>query len=139
MPSDLSFKSSIFTERSIEIRQTPHTYLHLTLIPTSAISFSSTSISVKEPPNIDVLTARSYLSIALQQYLGLTGTAIPIDILRVDGRDCWIRVPREDGMVIAGALGQWVSHKGGVAWRIRGKREWLGMVGAGNGETLFQP
>lgn len=39
-------------------------------------------------------------------------------------------------MAVAGALGQWVE--GGVAWRVRGRGEWLGRVAGGSGEGLFE-
>ncbi len=111
--------------KQITIRHPPHTYLHLTLLSTSTLA----------PPEPDILTLRAHLTSALQQFLGLSGTAIPIDILKVEGRDCWIRVPREDGGAVVGALGQWVGD--GVGWRVRGRGEWLGRVAGGSGEGLF--
>lgn len=59
-------------------------------------------------------------------------------MLKVAGRDCWIRVAGEDGTAVVGALGQWVGGaEGGVAWRVRGRGEWLGRVKGGGGEELF--
>ena len=113
------------------IRNLPWTYLHLTLIS------SSTIMSASSTPAIDALTARSYLTSALQRFLGLAGTAISIDFLKVDGRDIWIRVPREDGAAVVGAVNGWVGMEG-VAWRIRGKSEWLGGLVAGDGRELFE-
>ena len=117
--------------RSLSIRNPPYTYLNLILL-TSTLSSSS------QPP-VDILTARTYLTSALSQYLGLTGTAIPIDFLKVEGRSVWIRVPREDGVALVGALSQWVGKEGDVSWRVRAKGEWLGSVVAGNGDHLFEP
>ena len=126
-------------QRSITIRHPQHAYFNLTLFSVIDIPMSSSPNNLKEPPNIDVLTARGYLSSALQQYLGVTGVAIAIDILKVEGRSCWLRIPKEDGMALMGALGQWSSHKeGGMTWRIRGHGEWLGRVAARNGEALFE-
>ena len=117
--------------RSLSIRNPPYTYLNLVLL-TSTLSSSS------QPP-VDILTARTYLTSALSQYLGLTGTAIPIDFLKVEGRSVWIRVPREDGVALVGALSQWVGKEGDVSWRVKAKGEWLGSVVAGNGDHLFEP
>ncbi len=114
--------------RSITIKRPTFTYLHLTLL-------SSNPNSADVP--IDMLTARTYLTSALEQFLGMTGTAIPIDFLKVEAKDVWIRVPREDGSKVAGALSQWAGKEGGVAWRIRGRGEWLGSLGASDGRELF--
>lgn len=60
--------------------------------------------------------------------------AIPIDILKIEGSECWIRVPREDAGMVVGALG----GGGGVGgWRVVGRGEWLGVVAGGGGEGLF--
>ncbi len=119
--------------RPITIRNPPHTYLHLTLITSSAFIQPSS----KAPP-IDILTARTYLTSALNQFLGLTGTAIPVDFLKVEGRDVWIRVPREDGAAVVGAMSHFMGSNSAVSWRVRGKGEWLGAVGAGDGSQLFE-
>ncbi|KAI9843484.1 MAG: hypothetical protein M1837_006330 [Sclerophora amabilis] len=100
------------------IRNTPWGYLHLEL----------TTTATTVPP-LDILTARTSLTAALTQFLGLTGSAMPIDILKVEGRDCWIRVAREDLNAVAAAVGGWVG--GGqadavVGWRVKGKAGFLG-------------
>ena len=89
-------------------------------------------------PAVDILTARTYLSSALQQFLGLTGLAISIDFLKVEGKDVWIRVPREDGLAVSNAISTWVGSEG-VSWRIKGKSDWLANLAAGDGQQLFQP
>ena len=81
---------------------------------------------------MDALTARTYLTSALAQFLGLTGRAIGIDILKAEGRDCWIRVAREDGVAVERALVAWGAE--GVAWRVRGVGAWLGGLGGRGGE-----
>lgn len=116
------------THRTITIKRPPFTYLHLTLLSSDPTSTT---------PPIDILTARSYLTSALEQYLGITGSAIPVDFLKVDDMDVWIRVPREDSSKVSGALSQWTGKSGEVAWRIRGKTEWLGTLSAGDGSVLF--
>ena len=117
------------SHRSITVKRPTFTYLHLTLL-------SSGSRSVDVP--IDILTARSYLTSALEQFLGMTGTAILIDFLKVEGRDVWIRVAREDGSQVVGALSQWAGKEGGVAWRVKGRGEWLGSLSGGDGKELFK-
>ena len=114
--------------RTLTIKAPPHTYLHLTLLS-----------SLSNPPEIDLLTARTLLTSALQQYLGLTGTAIPIDFLKLQGRDVWVRLPREDGAAVVGALSQWMGKDGVVSWRVRARGNWLGVAGAGDGLDLFRP
>lgn len=115
--------------KRITVRDPPFTYLHLTLVT------SSTSNAAP----IDILTARAYLTSAVSQFLGITGTAIPVDFLKVEGRDVWLRAPREDAAAVVGALSQWVGKDGGVSWRVNGKGDWLGIVAAGDGQKLFQP
>lgn len=83
------------------------TTLHIRLL--SASSTASTTL--------DPLRVSSLVTSALTSYLGTTGAAIPIDILRVDGADAWIRVPRVDGRAIKAGLGGWVG-KGNVGWRV---------------------
>ena len=106
------------------IRSLPYSYLRLSLI----------TISLRSDP-LDAITARKYLTSALQQFLGVTGTAIPIDILKVEDRDVWIRVPREDGNVVTEAMSGWSNEI--ISWRVIGKSEWLGGLVAGNGRALF--
>jgi len=115
--------------RELVIKHPTFTYFLLSL----RSSTSATS------PATDILTARSYLTSALQQYLGMTGTAIPIDILKVEGRDVWIRAPKNDGNAIFGALSQWMSKDGSVSWRVVGRGDWLGALSAGEGSKLFEP
>ena len=85
---------------------------------------------------IDTITARLHLMAALEQFLGVTGTAIPTDILKVDGREVLIRVPREDASFVIGALSGWTGN--GVAWRVRRSGIWLQGVVRGNGQDLFE-
>ena len=122
------------THRAITTKAPPFTYLHLTLI-----SSLSTPYSTSKDSPIDILTARAYFTSALEQFLGVTGTAIPIDFLKVEGREVWIRVPREDASMVVGAVSQWVGREGGVSWRVRGRGELLGSLGLGDGRGLFEP
>jgi len=100
--------------------RSPHTYLHLSLL---------SPFSQHKPPGIDNITAHTYLTAALNQFLGLTGTAIPVDILKIDGRDVWVRCPRENGSMVSTAMSEWRGEGGNAEWRVKGRGDWLGDVG----------
>ncbi|PQE16652.1 ribonuclease P MRP subunit POP8 protein [Rutstroemia sp. NJR-2017a BBW] len=132
-PAHSKSKRKASTNKSLEhhtltISKPPYTYLHLRLITTSSSAQKTT---------LDELTAKSYLSSALTQFLGLTGSAIPIDILKTEGREVWIRTMREDGSAVVAAVGGWVRGVGGetegeMGWRVVGRGNWLGgLVGGG--------
>jgi ribonuclease P/MRP protein subunit POP8 len=90
---------------------------------------------------LDSLTVRSYLTAALAQFLGLTGSAISVDILKVEQKECWIRVPRQDLGAVVATLGGWVGHgenSAEVGWRIRASGNWLGsLVGVRSAENVW--
>lgn len=92
---------------------------------------------------VDALTARSYLISALSQFLGLMGTSIGVDILKIenpssplpeqkererrgDVPNVWIRVPRDDGAAVLAALSSWVGSLSSPS---------SGSVGAGAGDS----
>lgn len=127
-----SGKRELSTTQDLTIRRLPWTYFHLSLQTTP------NPVATVQSAPVDFITAREYLSSALQQFLGLMGTAICIDILKVKGRDVWLRVPREDCDAVSNALSSWAGSEG-VAWVIRGKGEWLGGLVAGNGDDHFNP
>lgn len=108
---------------SLTIKTPPFAYAHLELQSSAA---PSTNI------DIDALTIRANLTSALTQFLGLSGSAISVDVLKIEGRECWVRVPRADLAVFVAAVGGWVV--GGVGWRVRGKGNWLGGLLARRGE-----
>lgn len=109
---------------SFALRSPPYSYLHLSVTDIS-------QARVQAP--LDAVTARTYLTSALAQYLGLTGTAIPIDMLKVTDQDFWIRVPRPDASAVTAAVGQWANVRGDLSLKIEGRGEWLGGV-VGGGE-----
>lgn len=45
---------------------------------------------------LDDVLVRAYCNAALQQFLGLTGLAIPLDTLKTLNSESWLRLPRED-------------------------------------------
>ncbi|RHZ62346.1 hypothetical protein CDV55_105313 [Aspergillus turcosus] len=123
------------------------TYLKLQLI-------TQPPTSTTQPP-LDPLTAKTHLTAALSQFLGLTGTAIPLDILKIapenKAQTVWIRVPRSDAAAVVAALSSWIGGGGGsksatatatagsVAWRVCAKGNYLGAVIHGSGGDLFVP
>lgn len=117
---------------------------------------SPTSIPQPDTPPLqplDALSARTYLSSALSQFLGVTGTAIPIDILKVEPKgtksngltkygSVWVRVPRDDGAAVVAAISSWIGGSGsgsGAAWRVCAKGNYLGALVSGSGSDLFVP
>jgi ribonuclease P/MRP protein subunit POP8 len=112
-------------------------------IKSPAFSYACLEL-ISDPPSrvpLDDLTVRSYLTTAFTQFLGLTGSAISVDILKVEPKECWIRVPREDLSAVLAAVGGWIGRgENGVevAWRIRGGGNWLGsLVGERSAEKVW--
>jgi ribonuclease P/MRP protein subunit POP8 len=112
------------------IKTPPFSYVHLQLI--------SDSDSTKD---LDSLTVRSHITAALTQFLGATGSAISVDILKVETTECWIRVPREDLSPVVAAVGSWIGGnetEGKVGWRIKGSGNWLSvLVGERGKESIW--
>ncbi|PBP15913.1 hypothetical protein BUE80_DR013393 [Diplocarpon rosae] len=103
------------------IKTPQFSYAHLQLI---------SEVASLDPP-LDVLTTRSYIESALTQFLGLTGSAILVDILKVKGGDCWIRVPHEDVRPVLAALGGWSGGSeadGKVGWKVKTSGNWLSVL-----------
>ena len=121
-------KPKVFSTTTI--RSPPWTYFHLVLVTPSSIGAKSTG------PALDDITVRMHLTSALNQFLGIAGTAIPVDILKVEGSDAWIRVPSPDSNAVNEALSGWVGND--VAWRIKGRGCWLGGLTVGNERELFE-
>ena len=117
-------KITAFMTNALAIRRPTFSYLHLSLL----------SIYAPASITLDALTVHKYLKSALQQFLGLTGTSISFDILKIYAYEVWIRVAREDGSAVVAALGSWVGQSGSVSWRVRGRGDWLGAVVAQDGE-----
>ncbi|RCI07484.1 hypothetical protein L249_4515 [Ophiocordyceps polyrhachis-furcata BCC 54312] len=91
--------------------------------------------------DLDYLQVKSYCDAALRQFLGLAGAAIPVEILSVNGRQCWVRVPGPDLGTFGAAITAWqgVTESGSRRLlRIRRCSDWLGvMVGADGQERLW--
>ena len=91
---------------------------------------------------LDELMVKSYCTAALKQFLGLTGQAIPIDILKAQGGACWVRVPREDLRSFAAGITAYNGvSEGDTQYILRLKRcsNWLGsLVGADRTDELWK-
>ena len=121
-------KSETAAPCSVTISDLPFSYFHLSLIRQS----TDTDVS------LDLITVRTYMTSALQQFLGLTGTSIDIDILKIDKNDVWIRLPRADRRATHGALSQWMGKSGDLSWRIKGVGDSLAAVSANQSRDLFR-
>ncbi|PHH81211.1 hypothetical protein CDD80_47 [Ophiocordyceps camponoti-rufipedis] len=119
------------------IKSPPFSYAHLEL----ATENDDDDDDDDEAQGLDDLQVKSYCTAALRQFLGLTGVAISVDILKVDGRQCWVRVPRPDLGSFAAAITAWGGvTEGGSLRLLRIKRcsDWLGvLVGAAGQERLW--
>jgi ribonuclease P/MRP protein subunit POP8 len=116
----------------------PHVLSQLTLRdpPWSYIRLQHLTSSI-QPPDLDAVTAHLHLTAVLSQFLGLHGTAIPFDILKLEGQDVWIRLPHEDSSALIAAVGGWVSTNG-EGWRVRGSSSWdASALGKDAGQDLF--
>ncbi|KAL6849792.1 hypothetical protein ACO1O0_009337 [Amphichorda felina] len=93
------------------------------------------------PGTLDELQVKSYCTVALRQFLGITGAAIPLDVLKAEGTECWVRVPREDLGPFAAAMTAWRgTTEDGVQCLLRLKQcsDWLGaMVGSDGQDRLW--
>ncbi|KAH8162103.1 hypothetical protein CIB48_g6143 [Xylaria polymorpha] len=113
------------------IKAPPYSYAHLEL-------FNAGSGKKEE---LDALQVKSYCTAALNQFLGATGVAIPLDILKVEGQSCWLRLPRDDLGAFAAAITAWQGTKQDSVpstFRIRGCSDWLGaLVGQQDEQKLW--
>ncbi|KAI0166828.1 hypothetical protein GGR52DRAFT_574792 [Hypoxylon sp. FL1284] len=112
------------------IKAPPFSYAHLEVFSASA-----------NPGELDAIQVRSYCTSALKQFLGTTGEGVPIDILKVEGKDCWLRVPHDDLAAFSAAITAWQgSLQDGIhsSLRIRGCSDWLGaLVGREGQDKLW--
>ncbi|GIZ36990.1 hypothetical protein CKM354_000045400 [Cercospora kikuchii] len=94
-------------------------------------------LSSKTNQSLDGVTAQLHLNAALSSFLGLHGSAIPIDILHLQEQDVWIRAPAEERAAIIAAVGSWISSSG-EGWRVRGWSRWnANAFGRDAGQDLF--
>lgn len=129
-PSQPKRSSNMSVITSKTITTPPFSYICLELV-------SDTAARIK----LDEITVRAYITSALTQFLGLTGSAISVDILKVQGKESWIRVPREDLSPVIAAVGGWFGEneaEGRVGWKVKASGNWLGvLVAEREAETLW--
>ncbi|PLN82072.1 hypothetical protein BDW42DRAFT_167540, partial [Aspergillus taichungensis] len=140
-PDEASTPASAPKTTHLTSRNPPWTYLKLQLTHQP-----NTSNTTKSQP-LDPLTARTHLTSALSQFLGLTGTAIPLDILKIttpgldaagdDGsintktsqeKIVWVRVPRADATAVVDALSSWIGGGNGGGGGEGGDDDAVGAV-----------
>ncbi|EKJ72261.1 hypothetical protein NXS19_012552 [Fusarium pseudograminearum] len=137
-----SSQKNIFQEKGLEkshdiltctIKEPPFSYAHLELV--TDVPSSSSSVT------LDDLSLKSYCTTALRQFLGTTGAAVSIDILKVENNHAWVRIPRPDLGSFAAAITAWrgTSDNGEqVSLQLRQCSDWLGaMVGADGQNRLW--
>lgn len=106
-------------------RRPPHTLLHLRLTSTSTPN--PTNLSA----DLDPLTFLQSITAALHSYLGVTGAAIPLDVMKIEGRDVWVRCQMGDERGLRAGVGEWVGAMGGGKVGLR-------VIGGGDGgEGVF--
>lgn len=128
-------------------RRPTWSYFHLTLITPGTAAAQSTASSGTQ--DIDALTVSTLLLQPLTAYLGITGSAVPIDILHTVGCSAYVRMPRQDARAFRAALSGWIGgcdagsvpgvEEGGrvrVAWRVVAEGGSLGLL-RGGGEEVF--
>jgi len=90
---------------------------------------------------LDVLQVRSYCTAALRQFLGDTGVAITIDIIKVQDSECWLRVPSQDLAAFSAAITAFpgISQDGQTsALRLQACGDWLGaLIGKSEQQKLW--
>ena len=92
----------------------------------------------QNPSTLDALTAHIQITAALHQFLGVHGAAVPVDVLKLEGSEVWIRVPAEDRSALVAAVGGWVG-RAGEGWRVMGWSSWSAGAEGGKdgGRELF--
>lgn len=73
--------------KTLTLRNPPWSYIRLQQHQHPQSSNTST---------LDALTAHIQITAALHQFLGVHGAAVPIDVLKLEGSEVWIRVPADD-------------------------------------------
>ncbi|KAF4556811.1 Hypothetical protein D9617_1g086930 [Elsinoe fawcettii] len=117
------------------IREPDWSYVHLRLVTPASLQGAIDGSHPSDKVLLDEVTAYLHLQSALRRYLGVHGTAIPLDILKVDGLEVWIRSPREDANAVVAAAGGWVGSSG-EGWRVVDWQCW-GPTEGEDGRDLF--
>jgi ribonuclease P/MRP protein subunit POP8 len=89
-----------------------------------------------QPNEMDIITVRQNTNNAMNRFLGLFGTSVPIDILKLENEEFWVRVPRDASNAFHEAILSWTGN-GQVKYVIKGKDDWLAKLAMGSGKDLF--
>jgi ribonuclease P/MRP protein subunit POP8 len=108
------------------LRRPQWTYFHL-----SALRMES------NPAPLDIITVRQNLSSAMARFLGFMGTTIDMDILKCEGDEVWVRVPRGSSKAFHEAIVSWTSPGEQMKYIVKGRDDWLVRLAMGSGQDLF--
>ncbi|KAG9233717.1 hypothetical protein BJ875DRAFT_463437 [Amylocarpus encephaloides] len=113
--------------RTLHLKSPPWSYIHLSIVPASPTS----------DVQLDEVDVRIHLTSALEQFLGDHGRAVSVDLLKVEGKECWLRIPRQDRSLFLAAVGGWVGGTGNVksGWVVRQTSNWLSSLVGTEGEV----
>jgi ribonuclease P/MRP protein subunit POP8 len=139
-----SVKSINDNEQHRKDRKTnPHFISQLTLRHPQWCYIQLQHMSAGKPKlgQIDEITAHLHLDAALSQFLGLHGSAIRFDILKIQNQNIWIKLAADDRKAFIAAVGGWVSTEG-EGWSIKGTSSWSACAmgrdgGQYSGQDLF--
>ncbi|OAA52010.1 hypothetical protein NOR_00603 [Metarhizium rileyi] len=109
----------------------------------SPFSYAHLELATDGPQEVhlDDLLVKSYFTAALRQFLGLTGQAIPIDILKTQEKACWVRLPKEDLQSFSAAVTAYRgASEGDTKYILRMKNcsDWLGLLTDDWGEQSWR-
>ncbi len=114
----------------------PFAYAHIEVLQRPV-----SGAGAQEAVPLDALQARSYCDAALKQFLGATGAAMPLDLLKLEGSHFWVRLPNQDLDLFAAALAAWSpALQDGVstALYLKASGDWLGsLVGRSEQQALW--
>lgn len=105
---------------SITLRNPHWSYIHLQHLPSTTANSNTTPNTTP----LDAPTIHLHLRSALTQFLGLHGSAIALDILKIEHHNVWLRVQAEDRVAFVAAIGGWVGRDGREGWRVKGWSYW---------------
>lgn len=125
-----------FKKKKRKRHQRPHILHQQTLRNPTWCYIHLRHLSLQQPnhsfQDLDAVTAHLHLQTALQQFLGVHGSAIAFDILKLEGEVVWIRTKAEDQRMFVAAVGGWTSGNG-EGWRVVGWSFWDAGVDEGDG------
>ncbi|KFG85239.1 hypothetical protein MANI_016503 [Metarhizium anisopliae] len=131
------------TQKPVQQRDQKTSHVLQTRTLSSPFSYAHMELATEGPQEIqlDDILVKSYCTAALKQFLGLTGQAIPIDILKTQNEACWLRLPREDLQSFCAAITAYRGvTEGDTRYILRTKRcsDWLGLLTDDGGEQSLE-